>query len=191
LETGLLISSGLLWMIVLLTLILCLALVRRERAVNRSPLVGGLKPGTLAPDFTAHTACGEMRQLSDYRGKKTAFVFFTSHCSGCRTLLASLAQMNTHQPPAFSLVLVSGDEVQENATALVAEMDLPYPLLLAPKASNPFFTEYAVTGTPSYCFVNQDGNVHASGFPLLQSNGWKELTDWVGSEVSPPNGKRR
>jgi len=180
-------STILLWMIALFTLILCLALVRSERTAHRSPHGGGLKPGALAPDFTAQTSSGEICRLSDYRGRKIVFLFFRSHCQPCRELITSLARMsvNTHRL-ACSLVLVSGDEEQKEAAALLEEIGLPVPLLFAPHTRNTFFADYLVSGTPSYCFVNPDGTVHASGLPLMSSGTWQMLLDWIGEEARDP-----
>ena len=55
-ETALVVSSVLLWLVILLNLVLTLALVRRinTKRSDKSAPPEVLKTGQLAPDFTAH-----------------------------------------------------------------------------------------------------------------------------------------
>ena len=52
-----------------------------------------------------------------------------------------------------------------------------FPLLLAPRTSNPFFDDYKIAHTPSHCFINPEGKVQASGLPVVRSGEWKALTE--------------
>lgn len=175
-ETTLLVSSMLLWLVVVLNLFLTFALVRRFNATSRLPDTGGLPVGTVAPNFTAHTLSGETKTLADYRGRNLALVFISSQCQPCRDLLPSLKQMESRAQQAnIDLVLVNG-EGQTASAALVDEMALSLPLLVAPRPENPFFSDYHILGTPSYCFVTPQGIVSASGFPSLQSGEWTAFT---------------
>ncbi len=177
-ETTLVVSSILLWLAVLFNLFLTFALIRRSNSAANPLPGGGLDVGTEAPNFTAQTLDGETRTLASYRGRKTAFVFFSVHCQPCRTLLSKLKHMEEKVRHAdVELVLISGDEREETA-AFIAELDVHLPVLIAPRTSNSFFDDYQVVHTPSHCFLNSHGNVHASGLPVVQAGEWKALVEF-------------
>lgn len=189
LETTLLISSILLWLVVLFQLALIFALIRRTHAAG--PPRSGLAAGTQAPEFTAQTLDGETRTLASYLGHNTVFVFVSVHCQPCRTLLAQLGQMDERvQRTGGELVLVSGDEYAETA-ALVAELELPFPVLLAPGPDNAFFAAYHIAQTPAHCFLTPRGTVLASGVPVVRDGAWQALSElWEAAPVAVP-GERR
>lgn len=179
-ETTLLVSSVLLWLAVFFNLFLTFALIRRSNVsahAGKPVFHGGLERGTEAPDFAAHTLSGETKTLASYRGRRTAFVFFSAHCQPCRDLLSQLKRIEAKIRQAnVDLVLISGDE-REETEAIVTEMDIQFPLLIAPRTSNPFFDDYKIVNTPSHCFINPQGIVQASGLPVVQSGQWKALTE--------------
>ncbi len=76
-ETILIISSVLLWVMILLNLLLTLGLSRRLNA--RLPRMDFLKIGQPAPSFTAQTLQGETVTLSSYARRAVAFVFTSPH----------------------------------------------------------------------------------------------------------------
>lgn len=185
LETSLVISSVLLWLLVLANILLTLALIRRSNA--NTPKSVGLPAGTPAPDFKAEMLSGETATLATYTGlnHKAAFLFISSHCVPCRDILSALrGQRVAIQQVGIELVLVSGDE-REDTEALVAELELDYPLLMAPQSSNTFFSDYKISMTPSFCLLDQQGKVRASGLASL-AGGWKALIDsWAAVKASP------
>lgn len=190
-ETALVISSVLLWLFVLANILLTLALVRRINA--NTPKPEGLPAGALAPEFKAERLNGETVTLATYTspGHKVALLFLSTHCAPCREILTTLKEQRAATRQAgIELVLVSGDE-REDTEALVAELGLDYPLLIAPRTSNPFFADYKIALTPSFCLLNQQGKVRASGIPSIPAGGWKALMDtWTIAEASPV-GERR
>lgn len=116
-ETILVVSSILLWLVVLLNLLLTFGLVRRFNAAPRPvtmPHQIGLQVGELAPDFTAPTVHGEIVTLSTYIGRKVVFVFISAHCVPCHEVLPDLQQLGLKAARAgVELVLVSSDEMEE------------------------------------------------------------------------------
>jgi peroxiredoxin len=186
LETVLAISSLFLWLVVLANVFLTLALIRRINA--NAPKSVGLPAGTPAPDFKAEMLNGGTATLATYTGLnyKVAFLFISTHCGPCRDILTALrGQRVATQQAGIELVLVSGDE-REDTEALVAELELDYPLLIAPQSSNTFFSDYKISMTPSFCLLDQQRKVQASGLPSVQAGGWKALIDtWAAVEASP------
>lgn len=82
-ESILIISSILLWVVVLLNLLLTLGLARRIRNAA-FPVMESLKIGQKAPDFSALTLQGKTVTLADYAGHAAAFVFVSPDCKPCR-----------------------------------------------------------------------------------------------------------
>ena len=71
-------------------------------------------------------------------------------------------------------MVVSGDE-RKPSEALVEELQLPWPVLIAPRAINTFFTDYNISATPSYCLFDVEGKVQSSGIASIQREVWKAL----------------
>lgn len=185
-ETSLVISSVLLWLLVLANILLTLALVRRINA--NVPKPEGLPAGTSAPDFKAEMLNGETATLATYtsHNHKIALLFISTHCVPCRDILMKLKeQREATQQTGIEFVLVSGDE-REDTEALIAELELDFSLLIAPQNSNTFFSDYKISMTPSFCLLDQQRKVQTSGFPSVQAGGWKALIDtWTADEGSP------
>ena len=190
-ETTLIISSVLLWFTLLFNLFLTFALIRRSNAQAKPILHSGLDVGAQAPDFTAQTLDDKTITLADYQGRKLALVFFSVQCQPCRDLLSQLKHMEAEvQQMDVDLLLVSRDE-REATEALMAEIDMHLPVLIAPSPSNPFFDDYKVVHTPFYCFINPQGKVQAGGLPVVQAGEWKALTTAWDTEKAAVLGERR
>ncbi len=191
-EPVLIMSNVFLWLVVLLNLLLTLALIRRGKSEQNSVLQPGLGRGQEAPDFTAQTLDGVTVHLSTYAGRRVAFLFITTHCHPCREAAYDFAAL---LPKAVQvgveLVLVSASDVQETQ-AFVEELDLHLPVLVAPRFSSSFFKDYKADSTPSYCVVNEQRKVHATGHPGLNGGVRKVLTDfWMMGEQKAISSTRR
>ena len=192
-ETVLLMSSIVLWLVVLGNLVLTFALIRRVnagdgRAGQELPSMG-LEAGTEAPDFTAQMLGGEQVTRATYLGRSVAFVFISTHCQPCREILPEIGNLEPGAARAgVDIVLVSKD-TQEATSAFVDEMQIHLPVLIAPFDSNPFMKEYKATVTPLYCLVDEQGKVQSAGLP--QGGEWKALAEsWSRQGLSLP-AKRR
>jgi len=176
LETILIASSVLLWIVLICNVLLTLALVRNANKASKAKPVSvpeGLKEGTEAPAFTAQSLDKTTVTQEDYANKATLFVFVAPHCGPCHELLPSLKTMGP-QMADTELVLVSNSSVEE-ARELAKEFDLTLPLLSAPKPQNPFFTDYKVHGTPTYYLISVQGQVQATGNPHANNPQWNQL----------------
>lgn len=179
-ETVLIVSSVLLWLIVLCNILLTLALIRRVNANNANqqvPDVGGLAQESEAPDFHAEMLTGQQVDLATYTHSEqsTLLLFISTHCDPCHKVLTMLKELGPGAfPPGVRPVVVSGDE-HEPSEALVEELQLPWPVLIAPRATNSFFTDYNISATPSYCLFDAEGKVQSSGIASIQREAWKAL----------------
>lgn len=176
--TILVVSSVLLWLVVLLNLLLTFALVRRLNTDRRLGDVIGLEAGQVAPEFTAQTLSGETVTRSTYTERKVAFLFVSTHCGPCQEILSHIEQLKYNAAlGGVELVLVSGDEIEETR-AYIEKQNINLSVLVAPRKNNPFMEDYKSTTTPSYCFVNEQGKVQSAGLPILEWGGWKALADF-------------
>jgi peroxiredoxin len=187
-ETILVVSSILLWLVVLLNLLLTLALVRRLNAsrTHQVPVSEmGLKRGEIAPEFTAQTLASEMVTLHSYAGRNTVFIFISTHCAPCHEILPSLVSLGPKAARAgVELVLVSGNELDETR-ALMEQEQIRLPVLVAPRGSNSFLEDYKATEVPTYCFIDEQGKVQSTGYPGQQWEEWKLLTaSWLARDSS-------
>lgn len=190
-ETALIVSSILLWLVVLLNLLLTLGLVRRLNANRASAPEMGLKVGEIAPDFSAQSLSGETVTLATYAGRNIAFIFISIHCGPCHEILPRLEPLGPKAARAgVELVLVSADELDETR-AYVAKQNIGLSVLIASRKSNPFMEDYKSTATPSYCLVNEQGKVQSAGYPSLEHGEWKVLADsWAKKGLSLANERR-
>jgi peroxiredoxin len=166
-ETILVISTALLWILMLFNILLTVGLGRRINA--RLPRLETLKVGQEAPDFIAWTPDGVPVTRATYNGQAAIFVFVSPSCDPCRDEMPRLERIWPQaEQRGLSLILVSdGDE--EGTRKFVEEMGSTLPMLIAPHKRTSFLNDYKSTATPSFCWVGQDGKVQAAGvglFPL-------------------------
>lgn len=174
-ETWVFVSMIALWIVVLLNLVLTLALVRRiNNSSGASPAIETGPPvGEKAPDFTATTLTGEKVTLASYTGRATTFLFVASHCQPCHDLIKTLSTLAHDVSSELTLVLNGS---RQEAEELARELEISLPLLLAPRSENTFFETYKISATPSYCSLNAQGVVQATGIPGSGERHWQKLT---------------
>jgi len=170
----LIVSSILLWMVVVLNFLLTLALIRRKNSGPSVMNVPKLKIGQSAPDFTAETLSGETVTQMTYSGRAVAFMFVSPDCGPCRELIPSFEALHPKaQQSGSELVLVSQVDTVKTQS-FVAEYGITLPVLVAPREGNSFGRDYKVAGTPFYCFIDAEGKVQGTGF--LDSE-WENLAE--------------
>jgi peroxiredoxin len=196
LETALIASSVILWLLVLFNLLFTLALVRRVNSITSTQptqpsLEMGLPKGSSAPDFTAQALDGKTATLQNYLGKQTIFVFFSPNCQPCQEILPRLEALKHGAARAgVTLVLVSGRDMESTQT-YIEQNKISLPVLVALIEDNPFMTDYKATATPSYCHINAEGRIASNGILSLQSDVWKDfITTWSKYEIARPSERR-
>jgi cytochrome c biogenesis protein CcmG/thiol:disulfide interchange protein DsbE len=191
-ETFLLVSTILVWIVVLANLVLTLALIRRVNA-SPGPLAGietGLPVGTSAPDFSAKTLEGQNVTLADYIGRPTTFVFVGTHCEPCHALLPRLKPLVPQARAAgTTFVLVSDGEKQETEK-MMQVLEGQVEVILAPRFDHTLFTDYHINLTPSYCSLDEKGVITWAGSPDSSDQGWQHLLTAWSQQVTTTNSRR-
>lgn len=185
-ETVLIVSSVLLWVVVLINLLLTLALVRRVNSGTPQPgavpALSGLSRGDAAPDFSATTLQGETVTLGSYtgNGRLTALIVIEPDCAPCREGLPTYEALYPDaRRSGVDLVLVSIGEIEATGE-LADDFKISMPLIVAPRSKNSFSSDYKVLGTPNYCLIDGDGKVVSAGHPFVQSGDWKTIMkNWM------------
>lgn len=181
LETALVISSIFLWLIVLANVFLTLALIRHSNAApERGPAFEtGPSLGMPAPDYIATTLDGERATLGDYIGRATTFVFVSPSCTPCHELLPSLKNLGPQARQAGAELVVVSNGTLEETREMARRLESQLPVLVAPRGENTFFHDYNIKGTPSFCSLDEQGIVVATGYPGQSTPSWLQLTtDW-------------
>lgn len=180
----LVVNLVLLWVLVIANLLLTLVIIRKLSPNQHR--IETLVNGQDAPNFTAETVTGEKKSLADYVGRNTAFLFVSPGCAPCREAIPLYNVLGPKATEAgVDLVLVSIADAPATK-ALVEEMNIRLPVLVAPRGSNSFAAVYKATGTPSYCLVDAQGKVVGSGHPSLEHGEWKKMVfSWQIGTSSP------
>ncbi len=183
-------SMILVWVVVGFNLLLTLVLVRRVtesgRGTHSARPAQGLPVGQTAPPFQATTLDEQPVTQATYAGRSVAFVFISTGCGPCLEALPSLETAWQQAARAgVAMALVSTDDAV-TTRAFVDEHQVRMPVLIAPRSSNPFMQDYALSQTPSYCLLDAQGRVQSVGHPTTEWGEWKTLTEsWA---IQAPRG---
>lgn len=148
------------------------------------PQTQGLLLGTNARPFTAYTLSNKEVTLTTYSGYQILLIFFIpSHIQiailhQCLSLASSMKKANVIP------VLVSGVD-SKRTRPFVKDLHAHLPVIVAPHSTNTMFQEYNIIGTPSYCFIDQQGKIQSMGYINDVSDEWKSLiSSWMESDKS-------
>ncbi|HLZ57474.1 MAG TPA: TlpA disulfide reductase family protein [Ktedonosporobacter sp.] len=180
-ENLLLVSSILVWIVVIANLVLTLALIRRINA-SPDPMAGietGLPVGTPAPDFSAKTLEGQTVTLADSIGHPITFVFVATHCEPCHALLPTLKTLAPQARAAGTTLVLVSDGSQQETEKMMQEVAGQVVIVVAPRHEHSLFNDYQINMTPSYCALDEKGVVVAAGHPDRTNQEWQKLlTSW-------------
>lgn len=73
-------------------------------ALQHPEYLPALKPGDMAPDFTAADTLGNKISLSDYRGHYVVLDFWASWCGDCRKEIPELKKLHRDTHSILSLI---------------------------------------------------------------------------------------
>jgi peroxiredoxin len=166
-EPILIVSSILLWIVVLFNLLLTVALIRRSAAQQPGfdmENVPTLEIGSQAPDFAAITLDGEIVTSADFENQPVVLIFISPTCQPCLDkLLEFHASASYAKTKGMAVALVSVGE-EEKTKEIIKEHNIAMPILIAPRNNNPFMKDYEVAGTPFYCVIDIHNRIQRIGF---------------------------
>ncbi|GHP00498.1 hypothetical protein KSF_105450 [Reticulibacter mediterranei] len=122
-----------------------------------------LPSGEPAPDFHAETLSGEIVSLDSYQGEALLLLFIAKNSFSYQKTPAfpTLAEDLATHHIAVTFVF---DGTRETAQTLTELLPASQSVLLAPRRANPLFDDYHMIGMPSYCLLDDQHIVRATGF---------------------------
>jgi methylamine dehydrogenase accessory protein MauD len=168
-ETFLLVSHVVLWLIVLFLGFLLLGTLRAlallswrleqwQAITPRRPGREGLKIGQAAPDFALAGADGREVALHDFAGCRVLLVFMQSGCSPCTSILPEL---NRLQRSGTVQVLAVNNGDANVTRRWVAQAGVCFPVLAQEKFA--LSKRYQVFATPFAFLIDEKGIIAAKG----------------------------
>ena len=144
-------------------------------APSPAPTVGLRSPSKPAPPVALPDLDGQTVQLTDFRGRPTAVLFWRPGCGFCQRMLTELKAWEADPPPdAPQLLIVSSEDVASNRAQGLRSpivLDDDYRVLSA----------FGATGTPSAVLVDAEGHI-ASGVGV----GAAQVFSLLRNESLPP-----
>ena len=127
--------------------------------VSAPPIVlGALRTGSTAPDFTLTSLTGETVSLSDYAGRPVMINFWASWCPPCRAEFPLLAgARERYQDEGFEILGVTVNDSASGAQDFVDKIGAAWPILLDGDAVA--WEAYGGVGLPTSFFVDAAGLV--------------------------------
>lgn len=115
-------------------------------------------PGDIAPEFVLESLGGQVRKLSNYRGKLVLVNLWATWCPPCIEELPVLDRLAVDYADKGLVVLgVAGDEDTQAVRDFVAKSPVHFEVLLDPNGA--IGTQYGITGYPETFFVDRDGRL--------------------------------
>jgi peroxiredoxin len=115
----------------------------------------GIKPGTVAPDFTLRDVNGVPVSLQQYGGKRVILVFSDPHCGPCMQLAPYLVRAyERRRVVTTEIVMISRGDLEENRQK-AESFGLPFPMVLQDRWR--LSKKYGIFATPVAFVVSEDG----------------------------------
>jgi thiol-disulfide isomerase/thioredoxin len=124
-----------------------------------------LKPGAVAPDFTAYRADGTPVKLSDFKGKPVLIDFWATWCPDCKAVMPQFEKLNRKVAPQGVMVLgVCVWDTKEAFAAWDKKPEIPttYLKVFDPAGraeGNIAGGPYGVIGIPTVYLIDPEGKV--------------------------------
>jgi|TARA_B100000959_G_scaffold155209_2_gene162747 methylamine dehydrogenase accessory protein MauD len=169
LSIGFIVSSGLLWVIVIILSFLVFALARQVGILHERVAPAGALLPTSGPKVGEMT---EAMNLNDLDGKKitiggvdssdlaTLIMFISPTCPVCKSLVPIAKSLATHESHQMRLVFASDGDNHNQHLAYVSDLNiegLPYII------SQPLGLRYEVSKLPFAVLIGSDGTLKSKG----------------------------
>jgi peroxiredoxin len=119
----------------------------------------GLKPGSMAPDFSLRTLDGKQISLKKYRGKKVILNFWATWCPPCREEMPEMQKFyQDYKQKGVEILAVNleySETKPEKIRDFVKEYELAFPVPLDEK--NTTGKQFRAVSIPTSYFIDEKG----------------------------------
>lgn len=148
-----------------------------DAAATLSAMSTGPQTGRPADDFTLEAIDGSDVTLSALRGKAVVVAFWATWCEYCREELPLIADLYAEaHDDGLEVLAVNLHDEPEQVVAFVAELGLPYPVLMDRRGE--VANRYRVRGLPTTVFIDPEGAVQRVHLGTIEES---TLRDYVNS----------
>jgi peroxiredoxin len=130
----------------------------------------GLKPGSVAPDFTIPDINGRPISLEQYRNRRVVLVFSDPHCGPCSQLAPYLASTYRRRGAITTkIVMVSRGEIEENRRK-AETYGFEFPVVVQDRWK--LSRKYGIFATPVAFLIGEDSRIEravAVGFHQIRN----------------------
>lgn len=117
---------------------------------------GNIGPGQPAPDFSSTTLNGEVKRLSDFRGKLVLLNFWASWCEPCREEIPALERLQSRlHSEGVAVVSVGVDDTREALLEIASKYGVSYTVFV--DLEGELKRRYGVSGIPESFVLQRDG----------------------------------
>jgi len=166
-STVLLVSSILLWVVVLFNLLITFRLIQIVAPDVWAEHAPKLKAGQTAPSFQIQTTDGFEVTLASFKNRPVFLTFISLQCLACMQKLPEIQSFSLLANQAEIQLLLICDADQNQAVMMIKEFTITIPLYIASN-DNPIWKKYKISEVPFYCLIDEKGHVQDTG--ALDSN---------------------
>lgn len=151
-------KRGALFFVAVSLVLLGLSLVIVQVRGSRATLEVRPEVGYLAPDFTLPSLDGKTVRLSDFRGKKGAFInFWATWCAPCRLEMPTMEKAyQEYKDRGLEVLAVSIDAGPKSVVKnFMQELKLTFPALLDPEME--VLRRYRIAAIPASFLIDKEG----------------------------------
>ncbi|MDP8254179.1 MAG: TlpA disulfide reductase family protein [Candidatus Alcyoniella australis] len=140
---------------------LCTALVLCALLLCGCGEAGGpVQAGGVAPDFRAQDVLGRTHYLNDELDRPLVLTFFATWCAPCRREIPLMIELEKRHAGRVNVLCVVVDaQAIDSVRSLVAELKIPYPMLL--DESGRIKRIYGVQSLPTTLVIRPDRKIAA------------------------------
>ncbi len=141
--------------------------------------------GKMAPDFQLKDArTGDVRKLSEFRGKVIVLNWFASWCNPCEREIPSFQALYDARGNEVVVLALDYLESAEKATGMLDELKATFPALL--DSEGKVARHYRVSGLPVTYFIDAKGVVQAVHIGEVHADDLEEGLDKAGIKYDVP-----
>lgn len=140
-----------------------------------------LRPGTMAPDFTAETLDGNELTLSDLRGKYVMIDFWGTWCGPCLEALPVIKEAyERYGGENFEIVGIANEPSLDRFEQFIERENIQWPQIPEIyKENNETQELYSVNSYPTYYLVDPKGEIVEYGMALSSDNLMETLAKYL------------